>query len=148
MLYLLFQSKPSWAPFFLRIGLAACIFPHGAQKALGWFDGSGFRVAMVYFTETFGAPYPLALAVIGFEFIGTIALAFGFLTRFCSLGLAITLTVAAYTHREFGFFMNWFGDKGGEGFEYHILAVSMAIALFIFGGGSYSLDKKIGEWLA
>ncbi len=146
MLYNLFQTKEGLGPVFLRLGLAICIFPHGAQKALGWFEGAGFYTAMDYFTNTLGAPYVLGIMVIGFEFIGTICFVFGFLTRFWALGLAITLTVAGFTHRDYGFFMNWFGDKGGEGFEYHILAVSAAISLLYRGAGSFSFDKKLGEW--
>ena len=33
----------------LRITLAVVIFPHGAQKALGWFGGHGFKGTMKYF---------------------------------------------------------------------------------------------------
>jgi len=39
--------------------------------------------------------------------------------------------------------MNWFGQKAGEGFEFHILAVGMMLALVMLGGGRYSLDRKM-----
>ncbi|PJZ67179.1 DoxX family protein [Leptospira wolffii] len=146
MLYHFFQTSSGYAPLFLRLALAVSIFPHGAQKALGWFDGAGYQAAMEYFTQTLGVPHFLGVLVIVFEFVGTLGLVLGFLTRFWALGLAITLTVAGFTHIEFGFFMNWFGDKGGEGFEYHILAVGMSLSLLIFGAGSFSIDKKLGEW--
>ncbi len=147
MFYHLFYTRSGIAPLFIRLGLAVCIFPHGAQKALGWFEGSGFSVAMEYFTETLGFPYFLGVLAIGFEFVGTIGLVLGFFTRIWALGIAVTLSVAAITHIPFGFFMNWFGDKGGEGYEYHILAVCMSLSLCVFGAGSFSLDKKLGEWL-
>jgi hypothetical protein len=35
----------------LRITLAVVIFPHGAQKALGWFGGHGLKGIMKYFTD-------------------------------------------------------------------------------------------------
>ncbi|TGK02873.1 DoxX family protein [Leptospira langatensis] len=146
MFYSLVQTRDGLAPLFLRLGLAICIFPHGAQKAMGWFDGAGFETAMDYFTSTLGAPYFLGVLVIGFEFVGTIALVLGLLTRIWAFGIGVTLVVAASTHASYGFFMNWFGDKGGEGFEYHILAVAMAFALFFFGSGSFSIDRKLSDW--
>ncbi|TGK06879.1 DoxX family protein [Leptospira semungkisensis] len=148
MFYSLTQTKEGLGPLFLRLGLAICIFPHGAQKAMGWFDGAGFQTAMDYFTSTLGAPYFLGLMVIGFEFVGSVALVFGLFTRIWALGIGIILIVAASTHVPYGFFMNWFGDKGGEGFEYHILAVSISFALFFLGAGSFSIDKKLGDWSA
>jgi putative oxidoreductase len=29
-------------PTIVRVGAAVAMFPHGAQKALGWFGGYGF----------------------------------------------------------------------------------------------------------
>ncbi|TGK12574.1 DoxX family protein [Leptospira fletcheri] len=148
MFYPFFATKPGIGPLFLRIGIFTCIFPHGAQKTVGWFGGLGYDVAMDYFTDTLGFPAFLGTAAIFFEFAGSLFLAFGFLTRFFASGIGITLFVAALTHIHYGFFMNWFGDKGGEGFEYHILVVSMAISLFFSGGGSYSVDRSISNGLA
>ncbi len=39
--------------------------------------------------------------------------------------------------------MNWSGSQAGEGFEYHILAVGLAVALIIRGGGTLSLDRVL-----
>jgi putative oxidoreductase len=41
--------------------------------------------------------------------------------------------------------MNWSGKQAGEGFEYHILMIGIAIALSISGGGKLSLDQWISE---
>lgn len=41
--------------------------------------------------------------------------------------------------------MNWFGNQKGEGFEYHILAAAIALALMIKGGGLWSLDRALAE---
>jgi putative oxidoreductase len=41
--------------------------------------------------------------------------------------------------------MNWFGRKGGEGFEYHLLMIGMAIALIIAGGGLWSVDRALAK---
>jgi len=32
------------------------------------------------------------------------------------------------------------GTQGGEGFEYHLLVLGIAIALTIVGGGAWSID--------
>jgi putative oxidoreductase len=48
-------------------------------------------------------------------------------------------------HRQFGFFMNWFGNQKGEGFEYHLLAIAIALALLIRGGGAFSVDHVLTE---
>ena len=46
-------------------------------------------------------------------------------------------------HVERGFFMNWFGAQTGEGMEYFILVLGLALALMIGGGGKYSVDNLI-----
>jgi putative oxidoreductase len=54
------------------------------------------------------------------------------------------MTVAILTvHAANGFFMNWGGGQPGEGFEYHLLAIGIAIALMIAGGGKFSVDRKL-----
>jgi putative oxidoreductase len=40
-------------------------------------------------------------------------------------------------------FMNWSGAQQGEGFEYHLLALGIAIALIIVGGGTWSVDRTL-----
>ena len=39
--------------------------------------------------------------------------------------------------------MNWAGTQKGEGFEYHLLALGLAIALLIKGGGALSVDRAL-----
>jgi putative oxidoreductase len=36
--------------------------------------------------------------------------------------------------------MNWAGKQAGEGFEFHLLALALAVALMITGGGKASVD--------
>ena len=47
-------------------------------------------------------------------------------------------------HVQHGFFMNWFNQQKGEGFEYHVLVLGIALALLIKGGGMLSVDRAIG----
>jgi putative oxidoreductase len=41
--------------------------------------------------------------------------------------------------------MNWGGNQAGEGFEYHLLAIAIALALMFKGGGRWSLDRLIAR---
>ncbi len=36
--------------------------------------------------------------------------------------------------------MNWFGNQQGEGIEFFLLWMALAIGLAIMGGGKYSMD--------
>ena len=131
---------------FLRLGLGIVMFAHGAGKVLGWFGGHGLEGTLQAFTETMGIPFALAVLAIAAEFLGSIGLIAGFLTRIAAFGIGVTMTVAALmAHLSHGFFMNWFGKQQGEGFEYHILAVAISLALIVCGGGCLSLDKLISK---
>ncbi len=127
--------------FFLRLALGLVMFPHGAQKALGWFGGYGFSGTMGFFTQQVHVPAFFAFLAIAAEFAGSLGLISGFLTRVAGFGILCNMIVAAVTvHLANGFFMNWFGQQKGEGFEYHILAAAIAIAVMVRGGGKWSID--------
>ncbi|HXV20086.1 MAG TPA: DoxX family protein [Desulfuromonadales bacterium] len=130
----------------LRITLGLVIFPHGAQKLLGWFGGYGFAGTMHHFTENMGIPYLFALLAVLAESFGALGLVVGLGTRIAALGVGATIGVAALmVHVPYGFFMNWSGKQAGEGFEYHLLVVGMALALVIRGGGKWSLDRILAK---
>jgi putative oxidoreductase len=119
-----------------RVVLAAVILPHGAQKLFGWFGGYGYEGTMGWFTGTLGVPAPLAMLVILAETGGVLLLALGLLTRLGALGVTATMAGAIFlTHLPHGFFMNWSGAQGGEGVEYHLLALALSVPILIFGGG-------------
>lgn len=127
----------------VRLGLGLVMFAHGAQKMLGWFGGAGFNGTMGFF-EQMGIPGVFAFLAIASEFFGGLGLIFGFLTRIAAFGVMITMLVAILkVHASIGFFMNWTGKQGGEGFEYHLLAIAMALAAIIGGGGAFSVDHAI-----
>jgi putative oxidoreductase len=129
-------------PLILRLTLAVVMFPHGAQKTLGWFGGFGFRGTMASFTKS-GFPPPLAFLAVIAEFLGPLGLALGLLTRVAALGIAVVMLVAILVHKQHGFFMNWLGTQEGEGIEYHLLALGVALALIVVGGGAWSIDALI-----
>ena len=133
-------------PLVLRLALAAVIFPHGAQKVLGWFGGPGLKGTLDFFRKS-GIPGPLAMLAIAAEFLGPLGLATGLLTRVAALGIASVMIVAIFrVHRQHGFFMNWYGNQGGQGFEYHLLALGLAVALIVGGAGAWSLDALVAQW--
>jgi putative oxidoreductase len=129
----------------IRVFAGAVMFPHGAQKLLGWFGGYGFNGTMGFFTEQKGIPYILALLVIIAESFGALALITGLFTRVAAFGIGATMVVAAFMHAGNGFFMNWFGGQEGEGFEYHLLVIGMTLALIVKGAGRWSLDGWFTE---
>lgn len=143
-LFWFFNTNEDKLAVFLRIVVGVVIFPHGAQKLLGWFGGYGFDGTMGFFTQTLGIPYLFALLAIIAEFFGGLGLITGLLTRLSAFGVASVMFVAVMlNHIPVGFFMNWSGQQQGEGFEYHILMIALTIAVIVKGAGSFSLDKLI-----
>jgi putative oxidoreductase len=143
MLRKLFATTNDIIPIFLRLTLGAVMFPHGAQKVLGWFGGGGFKATLEGMT---GMGLPAAVVVMAMiaEFLGSLGLIFGFLTRLSALGVIGVMLGAIFTvHRQYGFFMNWTGKQAGEGFEYHLLAIGIAVALLVRGGGAFSIDRAL-----
>jgi putative oxidoreductase len=119
--------------FVARMALGIVFIPHGLQKLLGLFGGAGFSGTIAWFGSV-EVPAVLAFFIIIAESLGSIALFFGFIGRF--------MTGAVFlAHIHNGFFMNWFGTQKGEGFEYHILAIGLALLILIKGSGRFSLDR-------
>lgn len=143
-----FKTDDSWAGLILRIGLGGVIFAHGAQKLLGWFGGNGFEGTMGFFTEKIGLPWLVAFLVIIGESLGSVGLLAGLFTRFTAASF-IVIMIGAITigHWPQGFFMNWFGQQQGEGYEFHLLVIAMSAALVVVGGGKWALDSLIAGWL-
>jgi putative oxidoreductase len=103
---------------------------------------------MRFFTGTLHIPALFAFLAIAAEFAGSIALILGLATRIAALGIASTMAVAiAMVHAHFGFFMNWAGAQKGEGYEFHLLAIGIALALMLRGGGKWSVDAAISRTL-
>lgn len=144
MLQRLFVTDSSIVSLILRVSLGVVMFPHGAQKAFGWFGGMGLAGTMSVFTEKVGIPAPLAFLAIVIETLGALALILGLLTRPSALGMLAVMIGALITIPPHGFFMNWTGQNPGEGFEYHLLIIGTSLALMVGGGGRASIDG----WLA
>ncbi|OJU63290.1 MAG: hypothetical protein BGO01_03880 [Armatimonadetes bacterium 55-13] len=129
---------------FLRVVLGLVMLPHGLQKVFGLFGGLGFSGQMQAMTQGMHIPALFALLAILTEFLGALGLITGTLTRLSAFGTAMVMIVAiVMVHQSNGFFMNWFGNQKGEGFEYHLLALGLALPLLVKGGGAWSVDGKI-----
>ena len=143
----LFQTNDNFSYWVPRVMLGCVMFPHGAQKLLGWFGGFGFTNSMTYFTQTAGLPWVVAFLIIMGESFGSLGLILGFFTRLSAFGLICIMLGAIITvHIPNGFFMNWFGKQAGEGFEYHLLVIGISIPLLINGGGKHSVDGLINKF--
>jgi putative oxidoreductase len=141
---ILLQTDDSWSSLVLRVILGAVMLPHGAQKLFGWFGGFGFSGTMGFFTSQLHIPAVLAFLVIMAESVGAVMLIVGFVGRFAAFGIACVMVGAIdLVHWPNGFFMNWFGKQTGEGFEYHLLALAMSVAIMIAGSGRWSVDRVV-----
>ena len=136
----LLATSDSPTPLILRLSLGGVVLAHGLQKVFGWFDGYGIEGTLGFFTSI-GVPRAIGALVIISDFIGSLALIAGLATRFAAAAAgAVMLGAIALVHASNGFFMNWAGATRGEGYEFHVLAVAMAAALMLSGGGRWSLD--------
>lgn len=145
-----FQTENSLHLVVLRLTVAAAMFPHGAQKALGWWGGHGFEGTMGFFTDTLGIPYVFALLAIIAEFLAPLALVIGLTGRIAAFGIGFTIATAAFmAHIQNGFFIDWMNAHGGaHGIEYHLLLAGASLAVVIGGSGRWSLDRCIGQRLS
>lgn len=146
MLTSLTKTTDSAMPLIARLTLGVVMFPHGAQKVLGWFGGYGFSGTMGFFTGTMHIPALFAFLAIIAEALGSVALIVGAFGRLAAFGIAVNMTVAvAMVHYANGFFINWFGNQKGEGFEYHLLAVGLALIVMVYGSGKASIDRALAR---
>ena len=146
MMRIFFGTQNDTAGLFMRLTLGLVMLPHGLQKVFGLFGGAGLQATMNIFTTKLGLPAPVAVLVILAESAGALGLIVGFCTRLCALGIAMVMGGAIFfVHGQNGFFMNWFGKQSGEGFEYHLLAIGLALALAIHGAGKWSFDQRIAR---
>tara|TARA_R110002096_G_C14638936_1_gene725403 strand:- start:2122 stop:2577 length:456 start_codon:yes stop_codon:yes gene_type:complete len=142
----LLKTNPIIGFSIARLTLGLVIFPHGAQKLIGLFGGYGYSATMESLTTQMSLPSIVAFSVIMIEFFGSISLALGLLSRFWALSLAGMFTgIIITTQLEHGFFMNWFGNQAGEGYEYSLLVIGLAISVVVNGSGKWSLDSLISK---
>ena len=138
-----FATNNSGALFLQRIVLGLVMLPHGAQKVFGWWGGYGWSGTVEGFVGM-GIPAALAVMVILGESLGALGLVVGLATRLAAFGVAATMIGAiVMVHWQHGFFMNWTGQAAGEGYEFHLLAIALALPLIVKGAGRWSIDRLI-----
>jgi putative oxidoreductase len=113
---------------------------HGASLLLlhGWGKLTGFSAMADKFADPFGIGQTpsLVLAILG-EVVCTAMLILGFFTRIAALISGITMATAFW----FAHGSRLTGPANGElAFVY----LGVFLALFLAGGGRYSLDAKLG----
>lgn len=141
---LLSTNSDNWAALIARVALGATVFAHGAQKLFGWFGGYGFKGTMGFLTGQAGLPYFVALLVILIESVAAVMIVAGLFTRFAALGVFGLFAIIMFKfHSKNGFFMNWAGNQKGEGIEYFIILLGVALTLIIAGGGKASVDAAL-----
>jgi putative oxidoreductase len=135
-------TMDSLALLLIRLPLGVIFFAHGSQKLLGLFGGPGLTGTLRHFEVHLGIPPLLTLLAIIAEFGGGLGVLCGLFTRLSACGIAVTMAVAMYkVHWVNGFFLSTTGK--GNGIEYTLALLGMALALVVTGGGSWSLDRYI-----
>ena len=138
-------TSDSFSLFVLRLALGIVVLPHGLQKIFGWFGGWGLDGTLGWFASI-GIPSFLGILAIAADSLGALAVIAGVGTRIAALGIGVNMVVAALVvHRANGFFMNWAGNQAGEGYEFHILAAAIALAVTLGGAGRWSLDRLLAS---
>lgn len=144
MKQIIFRTNDLLSPALLRFMAGIVIFPHGAQKLLGWFGGYGLEGSMQFFTGVAGLPRIIGFLTIVAEFFGPLLLLLGLGTRLVAAALFVVFTgVILVNNIHYGFFMNWFNNQQGEGIEFALLVLAICASLVISGGGRWSVDRKI-----
>jgi putative oxidoreductase len=142
MLRRLLATTNDSVPLIARLVLGLVILPHGLQKTLGLFGGYGLEGTLGFMTSQ-GIPLALAVLAIAAEAAGALGLVLGLFGRVASFGVASVMAVAALMVHRSHFFMNWNGTQGGEGYEFHLLAIALAAIVMVRGSGRWSLDRLL-----
>jgi putative oxidoreductase len=134
--YSFFATPGSFAPFFLRLALAAVSFYHGVQKTFGWFGGPGWNSTIALWTsaENYNLPYFVVALLLVTELAVCLALLIGFLTRLAALAVVFIMGgILIFVH----------GGSTFEAVEFPILLIAAGLSLMITGGGYFSVDRAI-----
>lgn len=87
-------------------------------------------------------PWLVAIMVILIEFFWAISLIIGLVSRLWAIAFGgLFIGIIFMEHFQYGFFMNWFGNQGGEGYEYHLLVIGLCLALWVQGRGRFSINS-------
>ena len=135
----IYRPLEPWAYAVLRIGTAAILMPHGAQKLFGTA-----AVVAGRYLPPWGLPATpgWAMALGSLELAGGALLGLGFLTRPVALLFVIELFYVTFLVPQN---LGWAWVAKGAA-EHHAITLLLVCLAFLFrGGGRYSLDRLIGK---
>lgn len=121
-----------WGILILRLAVALLFLYHGSQKWALWSAAPGGMPSGMLSLMRF-------LSIV--EPIGAIAVAFGFLTRWATLGLGIIMLGAINT--KITVMHMGFVGSGGAGWEFDTMILASLIALLFIGAGKISIDAMM-----
>lgn len=146
MLHKLLETQAGSGMLWVRLPLAASMILHGWGKVTN-FEG------FLRYCDNLGIPPLFAFLGACGEFLGGLGVLLGCVSRVAAFGVACTMAVAAYVRHfapGYGYLMNWHGALpfGAEGYEFHTLAIGMALGIMTLGAGRFSVDYYLARYLA
>jgi putative oxidoreductase len=134
------NNMQPWGAFVMRLVLGTSMIAHGYSKVIppGGFHGGNAFSALErhsHFVASLGLPYWMGIVSALTEFIGGILLVLGLLTRISAFLVAINMLVAIVMVTR---------HHGYSGSEYSLALFALALMLFFYGPGAFSLDRKFG----
>lgn len=133
-------KRLDWQVLMIRLLIGLVLVPHFTEKL---FAGPDIRGEDVSAFANLGIIQPVVFVVFAglCEFLGSLAVSCGFLTRLSSICVIVYLLVATYLggHFENGFI--WAGSGGG--WEYPVLWVALLLSFSFFGPGYFSIDQYL-----
>jgi len=131
---LFFEGLESYGLLVLRVFLGIIFIYHAAPKlrmSEAMAKGAGFSSGSVFF---------LGLV----EFLSGLALILGFYAEIGALLVGIVMLGALY-YKIFKWKVSFFAmDK--TGWEFDLILLGAAVAVFLLGAGNLSLDAMLGVW--
>jgi putative oxidoreductase len=135
----LYRALQPYAYPLVRISLGAILMPHGFDKL--FLGGAANTVRNPLMLKIFGNTLWGAYFIGCVEFFGGLLLVLGLLTRLAAGAIAIQMFVIS-------FFILWpVWGWTQRGMEYAIFMMLLAVAIFIGGGGRYSMDRQLPKEL-
>ncbi len=130
----------------LRLALATIFVGHGCRKLFGWFGGHDYQETPKALQQLGEKPTQMLMTLAGgAQLLGALLVFFGFQTRFgATLLFAEVFIGIPLAHLEHGFFLNWKNEQDkGNGIEYNIAIMGLALSLVLAGAGPFSLDAVL-----
>jgi putative oxidoreductase len=143
MLDTLVGTHHSFAALVLRVVVGYIFMHHGYPKLFKIdFGPRGFAGVL----KTLNIPFPLFFSYLAgmAEFFGGALLILGLLTRLGALLIAIVMVVAMWKVKfRTGLLTRVLESGRAGGYELDLALFATAVALFVSGGGSFSIDSLL-----